>query len=82
MILDDIRSILRSGLQLEQNGQPLLANTPLIGALPEFDSMAVVTILTLIEEKFGITVEDDDVSADVFQTVGHLASFVESKVKR
>ena len=36
--------------------------------------MAVVTVLTMIEDEFGITVDDDEVSADVFETLGTLAA--------
>ena len=42
--------------------------------------MAVVTVLTMIEDEFGITVGDDEVSADVFETLGTLATFVDEKV--
>ncbi len=52
----------------------------LIGEISEFDSMAVVTVLTMIEEEFGIEVDDDEVSADIFETVGTLVEFVQSKV--
>lgn len=53
-------------------------DTPLLGMIPELDSMAVVGILTAIEEEFGVTVEDDAISAEVFGTFGTLASFVEA----
>jgi acyl carrier protein len=42
--------------------------------------MAVVTVLTMLEEEFGITVDDDEISAEVFQTLGTLTAFVERKV--
>jgi acyl carrier protein len=51
----------------------------LLGSIPEFDSMAVVTIVTMIEDEFGITVDDDDLSAEVFETLGSLEKFVSSK---
>lgn len=53
-------------------------DTPLLGTIPELDSMAVVGILTAIEEEFGVTVEDDAISADVFGTFGTLVDFVEA----
>jgi acyl carrier protein len=53
------------------------SGTELFGALPEFDSMAVANLLTGIEERFDITVEDDDVEAEDFATYGSLRSFVE-----
>jgi len=51
--------------------------TELFGALPEFDSMAVANLLTGIEERFDITVEDDDVAAEDFASYGALKAFVE-----
>ncbi|AEF99641.1 acyl carrier protein [Methylomonas methanica] len=55
--------------------------TPLLGAIPEFDSMAVVTIITALEERFGFVVDDDEIDASVFETVGSLTVFVEAKLQ-
>ncbi len=52
----------------------------LLGAVPEFDSMAVVALLTNLEERFGFTVDDDEVDGSTFATVGSLASFVRAKL--
>ena len=52
-------------------------DTELFGALPEFDSMAVANLLTGIEERFDVLIEDSDVEAEDFLTYGSLASFVE-----
>ena len=79
-MVDDIRQILKDTLQLGARADKLTADSPLLGAIPEFDSMAVVTVLTMVEEEFGIAIDDDEVSADVFETVGRLARFVEAKV--
>ncbi len=54
-------------------------DTPLLGALPEFDSMAVVSLLTALEESFGIVI-DDDIDGESFATVGSLVDFVADKV--
>jgi acyl carrier protein len=43
--------------------------------------MAVVSVITSIEDNFGITVEDDEVSADVFETLGSLHRFVLAKLE-
>ena len=51
--------------------------TELFGALPEFDSMAVATLLTGIEERLGVLIEDDDVEAEDFATFGRLVAFAE-----
>ena len=79
-MIDDIREILRDSLQLGSRADQLTASSPLLGAIAEFDSMAVVTVLTTVEEEFGITIDDDEVSAETFETVGSLANFVEQKV--
>ncbi len=54
--------------------------TELFGALPEFDSMAVATLLTGIEERFGVMIEDDDVDAEDFASFGTLIAFVRRKI--
>lgn len=53
--------------------------TPLFGALPEFDSMAVAGLLTELEERLGIFIEDHDVDADMLETYGSLLTFVRAK---
>ena len=53
------------------------AQTELFGALPEFDSMAVANLLTGIEERFSVLIEDSDVEAEDFATFGTLKAFVE-----
>jgi acyl carrier protein len=74
-----IRKILRDTLNLGDRADRLTADTPLLGGIAEFDSMAVVTVVTSIEDAYGITIDDDDLSADVFATVGSLAEFVAQK---
>jgi acyl carrier protein len=54
----------------------LAADTPLFGHLPELDSMAVATVLTALEDRFAIIIDDADVSADMFATLCALTSFV------
>ena len=54
--------------------------TELFGALPELDSMAVATLLTGIEERFAVLIEDDDVDAEDFATFGTMLAFVRRKV--
>lgn len=78
-VLQEVRSILRDVLQLGDRASGLGESTLLLGNLPELDSMAVVAVITGLEERFGITVEDDEISADTFETVGSLCRFVERK---
>jgi acyl carrier protein len=77
--LERLKIILRDTLQLGSRADTLTASSALLGAIPEFDSMAVVAVLTALESEFGITVEDDEISADVFETLGSLAQFVAGK---
>lgn len=74
-----IKYILRDTLNLGERAERLTLDSPLLGGLPEFDSMAVVAVVTMIEDEIGITIEDDDLSADVFATVGSLVEFVQQK---
>lgn len=60
--------------------EKLSADTPLLGAIPEFDSMAVVSIITALEDRFGFAVDDDEIDASIFETVGSLVAFVEAKI--
>ncbi|NBQ89883.1 MAG: hypothetical protein EBT24_00340 [Betaproteobacteria bacterium] len=53
------------------------ANTPLLGALPELDSMAVIDLIAALEQRWGIRVADDEVDGRTFATVGSLLAFVE-----
>ena len=54
-------------------------STPLFGALPEFDSMAVAGLLTELEERLGILIEDHEVDADMLETFGSLLTFARTK---
>ena len=56
--------------------------TPLFGALPEFDSMAVAGLLTELEERLGIVIEDHEVDADMMETFGALLTFARAKALR
>jgi acyl carrier protein len=58
------------------------AATPLFGALPEFDSLAVAGLLTELEERLGILIEDHEVDADMMETFGALLTFTRAKALR
>lgn len=57
-------------------------STALFGALPEFDSMAVAGLLTELEERLGIDIDDDEVDADMLETFGSLLTFARAKALR
>ena len=77
---EDLRLLVCSALGLDSNSYTMDENTKLLGSVPELDSMAVVSILTAIEENFDIIINDDEVTADVFNTFGDLYQFVDSKI--
>ena len=76
---DELKTILQQTLQLDDviNWQK---NSEILGAVAEFDSMAIVTVLTQIEENYGIFIDDDEISADTFATLGSLELFIEEKI--
>ena len=79
MQLEEVKAVLVDVLHLGDAGQALGPDSPLLGALPELDSMAVVSVIAALEERFGIMVDDDDISASTFATLGSLSAFVADK---
>lgn len=75
-----LRGILRDvlGLGAEQVAG-LTASSGLFGHLPELDSMAVVSLLTEIEDQLGIVLEDDEIDGDLLETFGSLCDFISAK---
>ncbi len=78
--IDEVKSLLAEILQLGDRQYMLNQSTALLGSLPELDSMAVATVIAGIEDRFDIFVEDDEISAEVFRTVGTLTEFVDRKL--
>ena len=78
--INEVKDLLCQVLQLDEHTNALSENSKLLGALPELDSMAVVNILTALEEHYDFTVQDDEISTDIFATVGTLSAFVEHKL--
>lgn len=74
---EQILRILDDALGLQGRAQSFDRDTPLLGAVPELDSMAVLALITGLENHFGITFEDDDLTGSVFSTVGSLNDVVE-----
>ena len=79
--LDQVRTILTDVLGLGPAGAALTTDSFLLGSLPELDSMAVVTLIAALEEQFGIAIDDDDITGEVFETIGSLARFVEDATR-
>ncbi|MCX7193030.1 MAG: acyl carrier protein [Proteobacteria bacterium] len=79
-ILPEVKTLLSGSLQLGTRADTLTASSQLLGALPELDSMAVVVILTALENHFNFIIDDDEVSAEIFATLGTLTEFVSNKL--
>jgi acyl carrier protein len=77
---EQVRQIVGDVLQLGERAAGMQPETVLLGNIPEFDSMAVVSVITALEDQFGITVEDDDIGAETFETLANLTAFVQSKL--
>ena len=79
--IDAVRSTLGQVLQLGGREAGLGPESPLLGAVPELDSMAVVSLIAALEERFGVMIDDDELDAATFATLGSLASFCDVKLK-
>lgn len=71
--------VLVTSLGIEDQASSLDASTPLFGELPELDSLGVVELTVALEMRFDIQIDDEDITGDVFETVGSLAEFVAGK---
>ena len=76
----DISTLLASNLGLPAGSIIAHPDTRVLGAIPEMDSMSVVTVLIFLEEQYGIVIHDDEMDAAVFETLGSLTKFVQSKL--
>ncbi len=79
-VQEHVTQVLRQTLQLPASAR-LKMETQLLGGIPELDSMAVVAVMTALEDRFGFTIEDDEISAETFATLGTLVAFVETKAR-
>ncbi len=75
-----IKKILSEVLGLNEQLNSMTPSTFLLGNIPELDSVAVVAIILALEKNFAITINDDEISAQTFQTLGTLVSFIEKKI--
>jgi acyl carrier protein len=78
--VDAVREVLIDTLELSKAPDELTRDTALFGALPELDSFGVVQLVVALEERFDIVIDDDEFGADLFETVGTLSDFVDSKL--
>ncbi|MDP2986442.1 MAG: acyl carrier protein [Hydrogenophaga sp.] len=76
-VIDQVLHVLDAALSLQGRALGFDRSTPLLGDLPELDSMAVLALITGLENHFGIAFDDDELNGVVFATVGSLTDLVE-----
>lgn len=80
-VRENVVAVLDEVLNLRGRSASLQLNSALLGSIPELDSMAVVGVITALEERFGFAVDDDEIDGSTFATVGTLVAFVEDKLR-
>jgi acyl carrier protein len=78
--IESVKAVIVETLGLEDRAGTIDASTPLLGALPELDSLAVAELVVALEARFGIVFDGDDVTAEAFETLGSLTEMVAGKV--
>jgi acyl carrier protein len=76
----EVLKVLDQLLSLQGRALQFKSDTPLLGNIAELDSMAVVGLITALEDRFGFIIDDDEIDGSTFATVGSLAGFVNSKI--
>lgn len=80
-VVREVKRILDEVLSLGGRAATFTRQTQLLGAVPQLDSMAVVTLITTLEERFDIAIADDEIDSDSFASVGAVADLVANKLR-
>lgn len=76
--LELARKVLATNLQLEMD--QLTADTEVLGNFPQFNSLTIVGVIGSIEDELDCVIDDDEITTDIFATVGDLATFIEARL--
>ena len=79
--LDDVKTALVETLGIQARADGIDASTPLLGTLPELDSLAVVELITVLQDRFDLELDEGELTADVFDTLGTLVAFVQGQAR-
>ncbi|NIB43117.1 acyl carrier protein [Pseudomaricurvus alkylphenolicus] len=74
------KDVVKVCLEQGDRADSFVPETPLMGAMPEFNSLTIVAIVTTLEERLDCEIFDEELEAEIFETVGSLAKFIESKM--
>jgi acyl carrier protein len=77
--LEDVKAVVIDALGVEERAGTLDADTPLLDSLPELDSMGTLQLVLELEDRFGIVIEGEDLTVDVFGTLASLTAFIDRK---
>ena len=78
---ENVKAVVVATLDIKDRAGDLVPESELLGSLPELDSVAVVELVVALQDRFGIEIEDDEVTGDIFETLGQLTAFIDSKVR-
>jgi acyl carrier protein len=78
---ENVKAVVVATLDIKDRADDLVPESELLGNLPELDSLAVVELLIALQDRFGIEIEDNEVVGDIFETLGQLTAFIDSKVR-
>ena len=79
-ILQLTKEILQTTLQLGAQADALTRETPLMGHFPQLNSLTVMGIISEIEAQTGCAIDDQEISSEIFDSVGTLATFIQQKM--
>lgn len=77
----EVLALLDEVLCLKGRAAEFSNHTALLGAIPELDSMAVLALIAALEDRFGFTVDDEEIDGATFATLGSLVEYADSKQK-
>jgi acyl carrier protein len=75
-LFDEVRDVVVTTLGIQDRASTLEPSTPLLGSVPELDSMAVLEVLVAIEQRFNFEIDDTEMAGEIFETFGSLANYV------
>lgn len=74
--IQDVKSVVVETLNVQDRADSIDATTPLLGSLPELDSMAVLELVYALEQRFGVEFDGEDITAEAFETLASLTELV------
>jgi acyl carrier protein len=80
--VDDVKAVVVDTLGIQDRAEAIDAATPLLGSVPELDSMAVLELILALEERFDVTLDGQDVTAEAFESLASLTALVDSAAQR